>query len=36
VVPSALTAGPDEAFYVSECGYHCDPGQGRILRIAVQ
>jgi hypothetical protein len=36
VFPSALTAGPDEAFYVSECGYHCDPGQGRILRIAVQ
>ena len=36
VFPSSLTLGPDDAFYVSECGYHCDPGQGRILRIAVQ
>jgi hypothetical protein len=34
--PTAVTVGPDEAFYVSECGYHCAPGQGRILRIAVQ
>lgn len=31
--PSALTVGPDNAFYISECGYHCGPGQGRILRV---
>jgi hypothetical protein len=36
VFPSSLTRGPDDAFYVSECGYHCSPGEGRILRIAVQ
>ena len=31
--PSALTVGPDNALYISECGYHCGPGQGRILRV---
>ena len=36
VFPSSLTRGPDDAFYVSECGYHCGSGQGRVLRIAVQ
>ncbi|MEO5898337.1 MAG: ScyD/ScyE family protein [Vicinamibacterales bacterium] len=36
IFPSSLTRGPDDAFYVSECGYHCNPGDGRILRIAVQ
>jgi hypothetical protein len=33
--PSALTLGPDGAFYISECGYHCAPGEGRILRVSV-
>ena len=33
--PSALTLGPDGALYVSVCGYHCQPGQGQILRIVV-
>ena len=36
VFPSSLTRGPDDAFYISECGYHCSPGDGRILRVAVQ
>jgi hypothetical protein len=36
VFPSSLTRGPDGAFYVSECGYHCAPGDGRVLRIAVE
>ena len=36
VFPSSLTRGPDDAFYISECGYHCSPGEGRILRVAVQ
>ena len=34
--PSALTRGPDDAFYVSVCGYHCAPGQGQILRVQVE
>lgn len=34
--PSALTRGPDGAFYVSVCGFHCLPGQGQILRVATQ
>ena len=33
--PSGLTRGPDGAFYISECGYHCAPGDGRILRVVV-
>ena len=33
--PSALTRGPDDAFYISACGYHCSPGQGGILRVVV-
>ena len=33
VFPSAIVRGPDGAFYVSECGYHCAPGDGRVLRI---
>jgi hypothetical protein len=36
VFPSSLTLGPDGAFYISECGYHCSPGAGRILRVAVE
>jgi glucose/arabinose dehydrogenase len=36
VFPSGLTRGPDGALYVSECGYHCQPGDGRILRVAVE
>jgi hypothetical protein len=35
VFPSGMTRGPDGALYVSECGYHCAPGDGRILRISV-
>lgn len=34
--PSAVVRGPDDAFYLSTCGYHCAPGDGQILRIAVQ
>jgi hypothetical protein len=33
--PSGLTFGPDGAAYISECGYHCAPGDGRVLRVAV-
>jgi hypothetical protein len=33
--PSGLTRGPDGAFYISACGYQCNPGQGGILRVAV-
>ena len=33
--PSALTRGPDGAFYISVCGYHCSPGAGAVLRIVV-
>jgi hypothetical protein len=32
--PSALVRGPDRAFYISTCGFHCLPGQGQILRVA--
>lgn len=35
VFPSGLTRGPDGAMYISECGYHCAPGEGRVLRVAV-
>jgi len=31
--PSALVRGPDRAFYISACGFHCLPGQGEILRV---
>ena len=34
--PSALTRGPEGALYMSVCGYHCLPGQGQILRVAVE
>ena len=41
--PSALAAGPDGAFYVSNCGYHCDDlesgeslGAGQVLRISIR
>jgi sugar lactone lactonase YvrE len=33
--PSALVRGPDGAFYISACGYHCGPGEGGILRVSV-
>lgn len=33
--PSSLVRGPDEAFYISACGYHCSPGQGSVLRVTV-
>jgi sugar lactone lactonase YvrE len=33
--PSGLTVGPDGALYLTECGYHCLPGQGRVLRVTV-
>jgi hypothetical protein len=35
VFPSSLRRGPDHAFYLSECSYHCSPGDGRILRVVV-
>ena len=41
--PSALVAGPDGAFYVSNCGYHCDDlesgeslGVGQVLRVTIR
>jgi hypothetical protein len=41
--PTALIAGRDGAFYVSNCGYHCDDqatgatlGVGQVLRISVE
>ena len=40
--PTALMAGRDGAFYVSNCGYHCDDqatgeslGVGQVLRISI-
>jgi hypothetical protein len=33
--PSAIVRGPDGAFYISACGYHCGTGEGGILRVAV-
>jgi hypothetical protein len=33
--PAGLTRGPDGALYLSECAYHCQPGQGRVLRVAI-
>jgi hypothetical protein len=36
VFPSALRRGPDHAFYLSECSYHCGPGDGRVLRVVVE
>jgi hypothetical protein len=33
--PSSLVRGPDGAFYISACGYHCSPGQGSVLRVVV-
>ena len=33
--PTAMTVGPDGAFYVSERGLGFGPGQGRILRITL-
>ena len=34
--PTAITAGPDGALYVSEFGYGIDPGAGRILRVRLK
>jgi len=34
--PSAVVRGPDDAFYLSHCGYHCAPGDGQVMRISVQ
>jgi hypothetical protein len=33
--PTAMTVGPDGAFYVSERGFGLGPGEGRILRITL-
>ncbi len=33
--PSSLVRGPDDAFYISACGYHCGSGKGGILRVVV-
>ncbi len=35
VFPAGLTTGPDGAFYFSECAFHCNPGDGRVMRVAV-
>jgi len=35
VFPSSLRRGPDHALYFSECGFHCQPGDGRVVRVAV-
>jgi len=35
VFPSSLRRGPDHALYFSECSFHCQPGDGRVLRVAV-
>jgi len=41
--PTALVAGPDGAFYVSNCGYHCDDlgsgdslEAGQVLRVSIR
>ena len=33
--PAGLTMGPDGALYFSECAFHCNAGDGRVLRVAV-
>lgn len=33
--PASLTRGPDGAFYVPQCSFHCAPGSGWITRIEV-
>ncbi len=35
VFPSSLRRGPDHALYFSECSFHCQPGDGRVMRVAV-
>jgi len=34
VFPSGLVRGPDGALYLTECGYHCAPGAGTVVRVA--
>lgn len=34
--PGSLTRGPDGAFYVPQCSFHCAPGTGWITRIEVR
>lgn len=41
--PTALIGGPDGAFYISNCGYHCDDrstgaslAAGQVLRVVIQ
>jgi len=36
VFPSSLVRGPDGAFYLTQCGYHCAPGAGEVLRVTVE
>jgi sugar lactone lactonase YvrE len=31
--PTGLVRGPDNALYVSNCGYGCAPGEGQVLRV---
>jgi hypothetical protein len=33
--PSAMTFGKDGYLYISNCGYHCGPGGGQIVRASV-
>lgn len=35
VFPSSLRTGPDHALYFSECSFHCQPGDGRVMRVVV-
>ena len=35
VFPSSLRRGPDHALYFSECSFHCQPGDGRVMRVVV-
>lgn len=35
IFPSSLRLGPDHALYLSECAYHCAPGEGRVLRVGI-
>jgi hypothetical protein len=33
--PSSLLRGPDGALYMTVCGFHCKPGDGKVLRIGL-
>jgi hypothetical protein len=35
VFPASLVRGRDGAFYLTQCGFHCAPGAGEVLRVVV-